>query len=178
VAESYRKEFAELTALAENQLEPHETDLPHHSVLFRLWRYPSFQPYLSWLVYMPRLPYQKTEAPFVLEISWNRPLDSARFTDPMKGIAMGLSVAPTVNRRQAELLQAALDLRLESLQKIRLPVVIDGSVGLDGEIFGLETFGFMTSIRLEWWSETSDEWTPLVSWAKEVREFLLACLEG
>jgi hypothetical protein len=48
VTKAYSEDFAELTALAEKRLLHPEVDLPHHQEIFRLWRYPSFEQYVSW----------------------------------------------------------------------------------------------------------------------------------
>lgn len=168
-------EFAELTTGAGKHLESPGLHLPHHHVLLRLWRYPSFKPHISWLVYSPVARYAETDLPIAVKITWDQPLDSARFRDPMKGLEYGLSIEPTTTLQQAELSRAELDSRLASLESIKIPVVIDKSVGLDGEIFGFESFG-LTAIRLTWWSVMPNSWKPIVNWAAEMRRFLDAAM--
>jgi len=103
-------------------------------------------------------------------------LDSIRFHDPIKGVAHGFSISPTVDLRQAELLSNQVESTTANLEKIQVPLMIDESIGIDGESFGFETFGF-AAIRLTWWSITSDDWQPVVEWAKETREFLSEAVE-
>ena len=176
MSEPYRKEFAELSELAEKQLQFPEVHLPHHKKLFRIWRYPSFEPYVSWIVFAPLERYAKSDSPMVVEVRWNRPFDSIRFHDPIKGVAHGFSISPTVDLRQAELLSNQVESTTANLEKIQVPLMIDESIGIDGESFGFETFGF-AAIRLTWWSITSDDWQPVVEWAKETREFLSEAVE-
>jgi len=176
VAEPYRKEFDELIALAEKHLQYPEVHLPHHKKLFRIWRYPSFEPYVSWMVFVPLERYAKFDLPMVVEVKWNRLFDSMRFHDPMKGVAHGFSISPTVDFRQAELLRNQVEWRTANLEKIKVPLMINESIGVDGESFGFETFGF-AAIRLTWWSIRPDDWRPVFEWAKEMREFLSEALE-
>ena len=139
MTEAYREEFAKLIALAEKRLQYPGVDLPHHQELFRLWRYPSFEQYVSWLVYSPVPRYADLDSPIAVRVSWDRPFDAARFRDPMKGLAHGLSTTPTISLDQAELSRDEFESILSSLQLINLPMVIDRSIVLDGERCGFET---------------------------------------
>jgi hypothetical protein len=101
VNRAYSGEFAELTALAEKRLLYTEVDLPHHQELFRLWRYPLFEQYVTWHVYSSVARY--ADPPIVLKVSCDRTFGVAGFRDPMKGLAHGLSTEPTIISRQVEL---------------------------------------------------------------------------
>ena len=175
--EAYRQEFAELTARAKKYLQHPEIDLPHRHELLRLWRYPSFGPYVSWRVYTPFDSYAETDLPIAMRVTWDRPFDYTRFRDPMKGLTHGLAIEPTVERKEAELSRSELDSRLATLQTIKIPVVIDRSVSVDGVSFGFENFG-RAAVRLEWWSIMPDSWKPIIGWAAEMTDFLDATLEA
>jgi hypothetical protein len=176
--EQRQKEFTELSARAEAYLERPNISLPHHKLLLRLWHYPSFDRHISWLVYSPLSRYLKSDSPLVREVVWDRPFDSQRFSDSLKGLKHGFSLEPTLSFRQAEIPPDELMLKLANLKKIVLPVFVDdGSVGLDGESFGVETFGFKSAVRFVWWSEGYEEWKPLVDWAEDMRRFLSVRLE-
>ena len=170
MTKAYREEFAELTALAEKRLQYPDVDLSHHRELFRLWRCPSFEQYVSWLVYSPVPRYADLDSPIAVKVVWDRPFDAARFRDPMKGLAHGLSTEPTISLDQVELSRDELESRLSSLQLINLPVVIDRSIVVDGERCGFETFG-VTGVRLTW-SIVPETWKPIVEWASEMTAFL------
>jgi hypothetical protein len=178
MAEQRHQEFSGLSARAEGILKGPEVDLPHHKSLLRLWHYPSFDRYVSWLVYgaLPR--YQKSDSPLVCEVVWDRPFDFQRFSDPLKGLKHGFSPEPTITLKQAEVPPDELELRLTNLREIALPVFIDdGSIGLDGESFGVETFGFKSTVRLMWWSDNYERWNSIVDWFEDMRQFLSMCLE-
>lgn len=178
MAEHRHKEFSELSARAQGYLERLKVHLPHHNLLLRLWHYPSFGRHISWLVHSPLPQYQKSDSPLVLEAVWDQLFDSQRFSDPLEGLKHGFSLEPTVFLRQAELRPDELELKLAKLREMLLPVSLDdGSVGLDGESFGVETFGFKASVRLVWWSEGYREWKSLVDWAADMRTFLSVSFE-
>src|SRR6202008_1448513 len=115
------------------QLQDPEVQLPHHTLLLRLWHYPSFASWTSLLIYVPVARYQQSESPVVIEAVWDRPFDATRFNDPMKGLAHGLSTTPTVTVKQASLSPSLLDSKLRSLEEISLPITIDRSIILDGD---------------------------------------------
>ena len=179
MAEQRHEEFWELSARAEAYLERSNLSLPHRKLLLRLWHYPSFGRHISWFVYSPLPRYQKSDSPLVREVVWDRPFDTQRLSDPLKGLRHGFSVEPTISSRQAEISLGELELKLANLRSIILPVFVDdGSVGIDGEGFGIETFGFTSSIRLAWWSGMPKEWEPIIEWAQDMRRFLSVCLES
>ena len=178
MTEQRQNEFSELSARAEEYLERPNISLSQHKLLLRLWHYPSFERHVSWFLYSALPRYQKSDSPLVREVVWDRPLDSLRLSDPLKGLKHGFSVEPTISSRQAKIPLDELELKLANLRSIVLPVFVDdGSVGLDGEGCGVETFGFKSAIRLAWWSEMSEEWKPIIEWAQDMRRFLSVCLE-
>ena len=171
--QGYQKEFSELSAAAEKQLQHPEVHLPHHSLLLRLWHYPSFAPWTSLLVYVPGIRYEQSESPLVIAATWNRPFDAQRFTDPMKGLAHGLSTAPTITLKQASLSPSLLDVNLRRLEAIALPLILDRSIGVDGAGFGIET----ASVRLRWHASQREPWLPLREWYEQMQTFLQRSLE-
>jgi hypothetical protein len=178
MTEQRQNEFAEVAARAEEYLEHPRVHLPHHNSLLRLWHHPSFGRHISWLIYYPLPRYRRSDSPLVLEAAWDRPFDSQRFSHPLDGLRHGFSLEPTVSLRQAEIPPDELEVKLANLRTIVLPVSVDdGSIGLDGESFGVETHGFNAAMRLVWWCEGRRGWAPLADWAADMRRFLSACLE-
>lgn len=177
MTEAYREEFAELTARAKNSLQHPDINLPHRNELFRLWRYPSFEPYVSWHVYFPFATYLETDLPIAVRVRWNRPFDYTRFRDPLKGLAHSLSIEPTLEQKEVELSRSELDSRLATLQTIKIPVVVDSSVVIDGVSSGFQSFG-TTAVKLEWQWRMPEGWKQFIDWTTEMTEFLDGMLEG
>jgi hypothetical protein len=142
-----------------------------------MWHYPSFASWDSLLIYVPGTRYQESESPRVIETTWDRPFDAMRFNDPMHGLAHGLSTKPTITLKQASLDPALLDSKLRRLEEIAVPIIIDRSIILDGEEFGLETFRTLNAVRMRWRSSRSEAWLPLHKWFEEMRTFLQQNLE-
>lgn len=128
------------------------------------------------MLFAPVERYSKSDSPLVVEVKWDRPFDAMRFRDPMSGLAHGFSTAPTVSTRQAELLPDELDLRITNLRKLQVPLMISGSVTVDGAQFGIETFGLGAAVRFSW-TNTPAAWRPIVEWLEEMQTFLDAALE-
>jgi len=173
----YQKEFSELSAAAERQLQGREVQVPHHNLLLRLWHYHSFDSCNSLLVYVPVPRYQQSESPLAIAVTWNRPFDATRFTDPMKGLAHGLSTTPTITLKQASLPASLLDLKLHRLEEIALPITMDGYMSVDGEEFGFETFSGGSRVQLRWRSSAVEAWLPLREWFEEMVTFIERNLE-
>jgi hypothetical protein len=168
--EKRERDFLALSIKARECLERPLRDLPHHQLKLRLWHYPSFECHSSWLLYCPFLQYRQVENPIVVRVVWDQPLDGLRFRDPLKGLEHGFSIEPSTSLRQSEIPAKQVNPMLAALVEIGLPLSIDDeSVGLDGESFGVETFGLKQSMCLQWWGEGCVEWKPLVDWARELR---------
>src|SRR5215212_5891152 len=106
MVERREREYAELSARAEELLERPDVRLPHHMPLMRLWRYPSFSRFASWHIYLPHT--GRAEAPVVVESAWDRQFDGARLLEPMQGLKHGFSTEPTILTRRGELPAAEL----------------------------------------------------------------------
>ena len=129
------------------------------------------------MLFAPVERYAKSDSPVEVEVKWDRPFDAMRFHDPMKGLTHGFSTAPTMSMRQAELLTDQVELRIADLEKIQVPLMIDTTIGVDGEMFGVETFGLAAAVRLTWWSNIPAAWQPIVEWSKEMQEFQSAAFQ-
>lgn len=170
-------EYAELSARAEELLERPDVRLPHHRLLLRLWHYTAFSRHYSWHVHLPHA--GRDETPVVIESVWDRESDAGRLLTPLEGLRHGFSTEPTILIRRAELPAEELGARIAGLRRIVVPPFIeDGTIGLDGDIFGVETYASKTAVRLRWWAVWYEEWEPLVSWAEAMRSFLARSLGG
>src|SRR5438128_6224275 len=103
------KEIAELESRAilslerGQQLEPTETTSKLR-VGYRLWNYPSFGEYKSWLLFLPSA--HDWEFTFAREITWKRQDDIERLTNPMVGLQKGFHTSPSI-----EVVDAVVDIK-------------------------------------------------------------------
>ena len=170
------KEIAELESRAilslerGQQLEPTETTSKLR-VGYRLWNYPSFGEYKSWLLFLPSA--HDWEFTFAREITWKRQDDIERLTNPMVGLQKGFHTSPSI-----EVVDAVVDIKrlnehLRNLRKIRVPAGdFQEPFGLDGEGNGFQTFTFGGRFRMEWWCNGPEEWQEFINWFAGMREFL------
>ncbi len=167
-------------------LEPRDA-LSGVSPLVRLWRYPSFEPYRSWLICtsLPELNVIAQTAKVrvansidqltkVRQVIWDRPHDMERLIDPMVGLRCGFGSEPQALKvRDVVLTSAGL---LEWFQKGKsLPMPSwqhEGSAGCDGETFGFESYGFLGRLCVEWWCDGPLDWKPFTDWVAEGRSLL------
>jgi hypothetical protein len=98
---------------------------------------------------------------------------------PLTGLqhAKGFSTSPTINSRLSQIGMNEVEDLLDALSKITLePFVSSKLFGVDGETFGIETFGFHAS-RITWWCTGPLEWAPLTEWSDQMRELLSGCFD-
>ena len=55
---------------AKKQLRDPDVHLPHHTRLLRLWHYPSFDSWISFLIYLPVPRYEHSDSPVVVDVTW------------------------------------------------------------------------------------------------------------
>lgn len=109
----------------------------------------------------------------VRRVNWDHPHDFRRFSDPLEGVRQGFFAPPTLVVHDARTTDRALRPYLRELRKLSIPPLgIDASIGIDGETFGLQTYGASDSTRLEWWCEGPREWRPFTEAAGRLRNFL------
>lgn len=169
--EKREQEFTKLRERAAEGLERPAVHLPHHELVVRLWHYPSFDRYTSWLVYSP-LPQKDANAIGVRAV-WEQAFDAHRFIDPLDGLKHGFSSEPSMSLQQVDLSREELEPRLNALGRITPNAFIDDSgVAVDGASFGIETAG-----RSFTWRDDSSESNLLIEWCREFRDFLQAYFE-
>src|SRR5262249_43449368 len=135
--ERREREFNQLTTQAMCRLERPQDTMPTETVnqlrpYCRLWHYPSFGVYKSWLVFVP---YKEKNLglTMVRQVFWNRPGDFERFTNPFEGLKRGLSINPTIDVTDATVKLEDLFQELSLLKDICIPISgFAQHIGLDG----------------------------------------------
>jgi len=172
--ENRQSEFNELSRRAiillegADRIEPQDPirNLPPQ---FRLWHYPAFSAHKSWTIFKSR---SQNSQSVVREVTWDFLADNARLDDPLVGLKQGFHTNPTVVVRDGKLPDDEFSILIEEGRRLNIPLIgIEQGVGLDGEISGIELFGF-DRVRLEWWCEGPMEWRALTDWVEKFRVFL------
>jgi hypothetical protein len=182
VAEKRDDEWRELDARARWALEHPELAEPREPIRrcapeLRLWHHPTFGVWRSWTIFVPGPREPDACRPLVRRVTWDYPGDRRRLTDPIEGLAYGFfHTRPAISLRDAELPAATLTSLLSAGSLLAIPIAgVEECVGLDGESFGIESYGFLASVRLEWWCDGPKEWRELTGWVARVRSFLEEC---
>jgi len=159
------------------EIEPRET-IRHLWRQMRLWHYPSNGLYKSWTVSVSMPPDRDDARPMVREITWDRPFDRDVLSGAPDSSGHELTIEPTLKVRDAYLPVKELKSLFETAIDLDIRMIgVKEPFGLEGETFGLEGYGPLHGIRLEWWCEGPEEWRDLTTWAAEMREFVKSCTD-
>jgi hypothetical protein len=150
---------------------PSAPPLNGHSLRLRLWHYPAFDACRSWSVFELR---RRQEAALLVvrQITWDRPHDWQRLSDPFLGLKEGFHGHPKIELRDRPVNASDLADRLTAAKLIAVPIVGRyRGIYLDGEIFGYEERD--GSPKMEWCCEGPGEWRAFTIWAREMMNWLL-----
>jgi len=126
-------------------------NLHRYSLFLRRWRYPSFEPWISWTLFEPGR-YADDVASFHLrQITWNQGYDPGRFADPMEWLRQGYRAPPTLQVADRTVSRETLKPSLDGLAHTSVPLLLtEDYITLGGEAYGVETYGFAVSARVVW----------------------------
>ncbi|MGO1072018.1 hypothetical protein [Lysobacter sp. CA199] len=135
--------------------------LPPRSGLDRrllLWRFPSFQPYSAWSIFIER------------EACWIRRLEYDRTRQP-------LAIAePDVYGAEARIDRTRADELLREFESLTLPTRIQQDFGLDGVRYGVALGNPWFGAQFHWWCDPGESWRPLEAAFERAVEALDAVL--
>jgi hypothetical protein len=133
-----------------SKVEPHG-NLHRYSLFLRLWRYPAFEPWVSWMIFEPGRYADDTNTRHVRQITWDQRRDLGRFADPMEWLWQGYRAPPSLYVDDTAVSREALKPYLDELARARIPLLRrESSIVLDGEERGVETYSGAFSRRVVW----------------------------
>ena len=168
------EDFKKTSAIAMSYLRgtdpiPSADPLRDWRLVFRLWRFPSFSLHKSWSVFKLQRDRPLEDEWLVRQVTWDRPLDCSRFTDPLEGLRRGFHLSPAIEVRDRRLDPVTISSRISVGRSIPISIVaVPHSIGVDGEIFGYED-GY---VQLQWWSVFPAEWSEFAKWTADTIEWL------
>jgi hypothetical protein len=168
MAEDRQKEWQGLIRAALERLDRPERiePLPAANVqpAIRLWRYPAFASWTSWLLFTPSPNRGPKGSPVLRTVEWAQQEDASRLFSPMEGLKLGFDFRPSVSIKHSTLPLEEVTFLLEQLRSIKVAVFTKPRIGLDGTSFGLETVDPFCSARVEWWEEGPPALASLKAW--------------
>ena len=133
--------------------------------VLRLWKYPSFGELQSWTLL------RNLDGVYAVErIMWDRADDGERMFVAKAGLRhpSGCSETPSISRTTALIENTELIVLLEDLESCYFsPFFVESSICIDGNCFGLETFGVINS-RFNWTDDLPEGWLELRKWYERV----------
>jgi hypothetical protein len=145
---------------------------------FRIWHYPARGEWSSVAVFRP--PARHPDVPWLVrEVAWVHLEDRERFSDPLKGVAEGLHVTPTLKLRDSLCDVPAVEPLVKQLEGLSVPpFASQEGAGTDGVHSGVARSGGRTKVTYEWWNEGPPAWDALVQWHAKARATLGKLLEA
>ena len=176
--------WAELQTAAERlleharEVEPKEIARRYHSEL-RLWHYPSFGPHVSWTIFRRGRKKDVAGSPnLVREVTWDQFADRRWVYDPAEALRIAPVNRPIIRLREATLPEGPLEKIMGDGAALSVPLLgFPGTLGLDGERWGLENYQFSPRIRIDWFCDGPVAWRHFIDWVGALREFLCRCLD-
>lgn len=132
--------------------------------VLRLWKYPTFAEYSSYLVFKPAGHLAKSEF-LLVTVIWNRPEELRNFSDPTNGLKYRLSssVDPLITFHHTWLEPDVVLNSLQSLQCLNCQPFPDcSSINLDGIITGIEVQSSSQQTSFSWINNGPSQWGELI----------------
>lgn len=137
----------------------------------RLWEYPAFADFTSWIVQDWGAAALHSETLTVYQIVWNRARDLLGFADPLEGVKQGFGAPPTISTITRTIEADNLSPMLQDLATVGIrTAMIHEAVVLDGVEMGIHIEGANISIRATWRNEGPPEWETFTAAVGRCRE--------
>lgn len=135
----------------------------------RVWHYPSFEPYISWHLFMP-IPRGSTLPATVIKAIWDQRGDRERFYNPLVGVKheYKLTSRPTIEMQTGSLDSAQVRMLVQEASLLTVSLAVEeGGVTIDGSVFGVELNANGTKCEFEW-NNPERPWADLTKFVERV----------
>lgn len=141
--------------------------LSHASVVALIWTYPSFEPSRSWSLIRGKD--AKPDTWLVRRVTWDRPRDYERASNPLERTAfmMDPDPKPTLQVLDASAGSEFAERFLARLGTLTIPSLLASYGGVDGVVNGLETQH--GRLHVEWWCEGPPNWRTFAGEVERLR---------
>ena len=137
---------------------------------FRVVVLPSFTDCVTYQL-IEREPATKGESHrwIVTERRWRQSVDGEKFWSPIEWMKHRGELAPTIEVRMAHAETEWAKAVTSTLERVAVPLMFRGGLGIDGTVYELWWGRFGTGIKVRWWESGPAEWSPLTA---TIRAFL------
>ena len=144
--------------------------------LLRLWAHSDGESYTSWTILVP-IGSEQRSSPMVREIVWNRGQDERRLAAEHRRHKARTKVRPTIHVRDANLSAEHIDPYLAAAARLFVPAKTFRDSLPAESILGIEGYGSMAYLRMEWQGPGPVEWADTIIWVARLRDLLIASLK-
>ena len=143
--------------------------------LLRLWTYSPEGAYTSWTILTSR------EAgdlgrPMVREVVWGRQRDEKRMASVNRKHLLRTKPHLSIRFRDAEVSSRELAPFMQTAARLFVPAILRDDSVSESDACGIEGYGPLAYLRMEWQGPCPVEWAQPVAWVTDLRELLMASL--
>lgn len=143
--------------------------------ILRLWSYSPQGAYTSWTVLGPGEA-NDLESCIVREVVWKRTRDRNHMASVDRKNMLRTKPQSTVRFRDAEIASQDLAPYLETAAALFVPAILEEDPVAESDSSGIEGYGPLVSLRMEWQEPCPTEWAQSVAWVTDLRELLKGSL--
>lgn len=143
--------------------------------LLRLWAYSPEGAYTSWTVLASAEP-GGLGRPMVREVVWKRKRDEKHMASVNRKHMVRTKSQSTIRFRDAELSPQDLAPFMQTAERLFVPAILRDDSAPENDACGIEGYGPLAYLRMEWQGPCPVEWAQPVAWVTDLRDLLRASL--
>jgi hypothetical protein len=143
--------------------------------LLRLWIYSPEGAYTSWTILSSRNG-ADLGSPMVREVVWKRKRDENHMAAVNRKHMLRTKPQSTIGFRDAEVSSQELAPFMQTAARLFVPAILRDEAAPESDACGIEGYGPLAYLRMEWQGPCPVEWAQAVAWVTDLRELLMASL--
>jgi hypothetical protein len=143
--------------------------------LLRLWTYSPQGAYTSWTLLSSRGA-RDLGSPMVREVVWRRKRDEKHMASVNRKHMLRTKPQSTIRFRDAEVSSQELAPFVQTAARLFVPAILREESVPESDACGIEGYGPLAYLRMEWQGPCPVEWAQPVAWVTDLRELLVASL--
>ncbi len=143
--------------------------------MLRIWTYSPEGTYTAWTILSPSRA-GDLGSPMVREVVWSRHRDEEHLASVNRKHLLRTKPQSSIRIRDAEVTSRDLDPYVQTVARLFVPAILpeEAVPGQDG--CGIEGYGPLSRLRMEWQEPCPVEWAQPVAWVTDLRDLLAAAL--
>ena len=143
--------------------------------LLRLWAYAPEGAYTSWTILSSRED-GDLGSPMVREVVWRRKRDEKHMASVNRKHMLRTKPQSTIRFRDAEISSQELGPFMQTAARLFVPAILREESVPENDACGIEGYGPLAYLRMEWQGPCPVEWAQPVAWVTDLRKLLVASL--